>query len=228
MTTETSRAALVSWSGGKDSCLALWRARQSGLTVRRLITALDEAGASSRSHGVPPELLQAQADALGTGIRFYETSWKNYEEKFVATLRTALDDGITDAVFGDIDLLPHREWEEKVCAQAGIAPHLPLWGEPRRKLVDEFLSLGFKAVVVCVNGSYLGEDFCGREFDAAFLADLPADVDACGENGEFHTFVYDGPAFSRPVAFERVEKRRYESPAELGGTPYYFQQLAYA
>jgi uncharacterized protein (TIGR00290 family) len=228
MSTQLSRPALVSWSGGKDSCLALWRARQSGMTIRRLITAMDEAGASSRSHGVPPELIQAQADALGVELCFYLTSWKNYEEKFIATLRAAHADGITDAVFGDIDLVPHREWEEQVCAQTAIAPCLPLWGEPRRQLVDELLALGFKAVVVCVNAKYLGEEFCGREFDAAFLADLPAGVDACGENGEFHTFVYDGPAFAHPVAFQRAGKLRYQAPAEFGGDVYFFQKLANA
>ena len=140
---------------------------------------------------MPPELIAAQAEAIGAEMRFYYTSWGNYEERFITTLRNALADGIANAVFGDIDLVPHREWEEKVCAKAGIAPLLPLWDEPRRKLVDEFLALGFKAAVVCVNGKFLGEEFVGREFDEQFLADLPASVDACGENGEFHTFVYD-------------------------------------
>jgi uncharacterized protein (TIGR00290 family) len=226
MNQQTPVNALVSWSGGKDSCLALWRARQSGMIVRHLITALDESGEKARSHGVPPRLLQAQADALGADMRFYITSWSDYEEKFIATLNIARTDGITHAVFGDIDLLPHREWEEKVCAQAGITPCLPLWGEARRKLVDEFLSLGFKAMVVCVNGDYLGEEFCGREFDERFLADLPANVDACGENGEFHTFVYDGPSFAQAVAFQREEKQRYDAPAKFGGATYWFQTLA--
>jgi uncharacterized protein (TIGR00290 family) len=226
MTDHKEHSALVSWSGGKDSCLALWRARRAGMSIRRLITAMDEAGTSSRSHGVPPQLLQAQAAALGAEMRFYRTSWKTYEEKFIATLRAARADGITHAIFGDIDLMPHREWEEKVCAQAEVEACLPLWDEPRGKLVQEFLSLGFKAVVVCVNGDYLSEDFCGREFDAAFLADLPPGVDACGENGEFHTFVYDGPAFAQPVAFRRERRMSYRSPAELGTATYYFQMLA--
>jgi len=225
MTDQEKPSALVSWSGGKDSCLAMWRARQSGMSIPRLITAMDESGSSSRSHGVPPELIAAQADALGTEIRFYETSWKTYEEKFISVLKEAHRDGIRHAIFGDIDLVPHREWEEKVCAQAGLQANLPLWDESRIKLVDEFLSLGFKAIVVCVNGSHLPEDFCGREFDAAFLSDLPAGVDACGENGEFHTFVYDGPMFARPVPFLRGQKVRYESPAEFGGTSYHFQRL---
>jgi uncharacterized protein (TIGR00290 family) len=225
MTIPVSHSALVSWSGGKDSCLAMWRALQSGLQVRRLITAMDESGLASRSHGIPPELLRSQAAALGMEMRFYETTWKTYEEKFIATLSDARADGITHAVFGDIDLLAHREWEEKVCAQAGVQACLPLWDEPRDKLVAEFMSLGFKAVVVCVNGDYLSQDFCGREFDASFLADLPAGVDACGENGEFHTFVYDGPAFARPVSFERERILHYQSPPELGTATYYFQAL---
>src|SRR5690606_7019280 len=106
-------------------------------------------------------------------LHFYETSWKTYEEKFIATLRAARSEGITHAVFGDIDLEAHREWEEKVCAAAGVTAHLPLWGEPRRALVDEFLARGFRAVVVCVNESMLDGAFCGREFDLQFLADLP-------------------------------------------------------
>jgi uncharacterized protein (TIGR00290 family) len=225
MTDICNTPTLVSWSGGKDSCLAMWRARQAGMQIRRLITAMDEDGESSRSHGIPPELIQAQADALGTELRFYKTSWGNYEERFVATLRDAHAEGIRHAVFGDIDLIPHREWEEKVCAKVDITPCLPLWDEPRRKLVDEFLSLGFKAVVVCVNGKYLGREFCGRDFDESFLADLPAGVDACGENGEFHTFVYDGPGFIQPVAFRKTEVLEYQSPEKFGGATFYFQKL---
>ncbi|GAC1553294.1 MAG: diphthine--ammonia ligase [Collimonas sp.] len=224
MTTHTTNA-LVSWSGGKDSCLALWRARQNGMQIKRLITALDESGQRARSHGVPPALLQAQADALSVPLAFYSASWQQYEEKFIAALRDAHDAGIRHAVFGDIDLQAHRDWEEKVCTQAGLQASLPLWNQPRRQLVDEFLALGFKALVVCINGNHLSQDFCGREFDAAFLADLPPGVDACGENGEFHTFVYDGPAFAHAVAFRRGRISPYRSPPELGSTIYYFQEL---
>lgn len=228
--TDGARAplALVSWSGGKDSCLALWRARSAGSNISLLITAMDEHGEKSRSHGVPPALLAAQAASIGAPLEFYDTSWTSYEEKFIGVLRAARERGITQAIFGDIDLVPHREWEEKVCASAGLQASLPLWLEARRALVDEFLAAGFKAVVVCVNGTYLGPEFCGREFDAAFLADLPEGVDACGENGEFHTFVYDGPAFSVPVAFERIAVQRYDSPVPLGGATFYFQSLGLA
>jgi uncharacterized protein (TIGR00290 family) len=217
--------ALVSWSGGKDSCLAFWRARSDGTTISLLITAMDESGAKSRSHGVPPQLLKAQAASLGIPLEFYDTSWKTYEDKFIGMLRGARERGIEQAIFGDIDLVPHREWEEKVCSAAGLEARLPLWGEERRKLVDEFIAAGFRAVVVCVNGNYLSQDFVGRDFDAAFLADLPPGVDACGENGEFHTFVVDGPAFRHPVGFRRVTVETYTAPAELGGATFYFQTL---
>jgi uncharacterized protein (TIGR00290 family) len=225
MSDQAAPQSLISWSGGKDSCLALWRAQQSGMKVKRLITAMDETGANSRSHGIPPELIQAQGAALGIEARFYQTSWTTYQDRFVATLQTARADGITHAVFGDIDLMAHREWEEKVCAMADLQACLPLWNEARLELVEEFLAAGFKAVVVCINGNYLSEQFCGREFDAAFIADLPDGVDACGENGEFHTFVYDGPAFRQPVPFVRDQILRYQSPPELGNATYYFQKL---
>lgn len=226
MTNQTQHPALVSWSGGKDSCLALWRARQSGMVIRRLITAMDESGKRSRSHGVPPSVLRSQAAALGVDMQFYGTSWQDYEENFIATLRAARDEGITHAIFGDIDLIQHREWEENVCAAADLTACLPLWNEQRRNLVDEFLALGFKAIVVCVNGRYLGKEFCGREFDQAFLADLPDGVDACGENGEFHTFVYDGPAFAHRVPFIRGDMHASPTPAGSDTPPYYTQQLA--
>jgi uncharacterized protein (TIGR00290 family) len=228
MNSSTSPSALVSWSGGKDSFLAYWRARRQGVPVKRLVTALDEAGGKSRSHGIPPGLLHAQAEALGLELEFYHTTWQNYEPRFIEVLRRARADGIESAVFGDIDLVPHREWEEKVCAQAGLQPLLPLWGEPRAGLVDEFLALGGKAIVVCVDGRFLTREFCGREFDRAFLADLPPGVDHCGENGEFHTFVYGGPAFSAPLAFRRGEVLPYRAPAEFGGTEYFFQTLVAA
>ncbi len=117
---------------------------------------------------------------------------------------------------------------KKVCAAAKIEAVLPLWNENRLDLVDEFIGEGFRSVVICVNENFLPKEFCGRVFDEQFVKDLPAGVDACGENGEFHTFVYDGPAFHQPVAFKRDQIMRYESPAELGTATYYFQKLSVA
>jgi uncharacterized protein (TIGR00290 family) len=124
-----------------------------------------------------------------------------------------------------IDLQPHRDWEEKVCSAASLTPVLPLWQESREKLAHEVLALGFRAKVVCVNGRYLAQSFCGRDYDLSFLEDLPDGVDACGENGEFHTFVYDGPVFRKSVNVCVTEHTSYHAPENLGGDSYYFARL---
>jgi uncharacterized protein (TIGR00290 family) len=216
------RTALVSWSGGKDSCLALWRAQQQGVRVQRLLSALDETGERARSHGVSPQLLRAQALAMGLESQFLSATWRNYEEQFVAALQEAKASGITQAVFGDIDLQPHRDWEEKICARVGFQALLPLWLGNRLELVHEFWRAGFKAVVVCVDDRFLDASFAGRLFDEAFVASLPEGVDACGENGEFHTFVFDGPNFKQPVAWRGAGTQSYTSPPEFGSQTYHF------
>jgi uncharacterized protein (TIGR00290 family) len=207
--------AFFSWSGGKDSMLALHRALAEGVRVEALLAMFDEGGERSRSHAIPPQLMQAQADALGIELVIGRAGWADYEAVFTARLREFAARGITRGLFGDIDLQPHRAWEEKVCAAAGLHAELPLWQEPRHALVDELLALGYRARVVCVDARFLDASFCGREFDAAFLADLPEGVDACGENGEFHTFVFDGPRFAQPVAHElvAVHEIRQSAPA---------------
>lgn len=219
-------SAIFSWSGGKDSCLALWRAQQAGLNVTQFLTALELDGARTRSHSLDARLITAQSNALGLHPPvFIHTSWENYETNFINALEYAKARGHTDAIFGDIDLVPHREWEEKVCAAAGLNAHLPLWLENRRALVHEFLDAGFKARVVCVNAKWLGEDYVGREFDYEFIASLPEEVDACGENGEFHTFVYDGPNFQRPVKWVSLGKQTYVGPPQYGDQRFYFDLL---
>lgn len=219
------RLACASFSGGKDSCLALWRARGQGLDVRALVNVLDETGERNRSHGVPRSLLQAQAEALGCELVAPRTSWKDYEPSFVTTLRDLRSRGFEVAVFGDIDLQEHREWEERVCATAGIEPYLPLWQHSRMALAQEVLDAGFKALVVCTDSRALGDEFCGRAYDAHFIADLPPGVDACGENGEFHTFVFDGPMFRRRVSCNVAGFETYTAPPELGGVRYRFARL---
>ncbi len=204
------KKAFCSWSGGKESCLALQRALREGFDVKFLLTMFDETADRSRSHAIPRNLIQAQADALGIELVTANASWQNYEKVFVETLGEFQKQNITHGIFGDIDLQAHRDWEEKVCAAAGIETVLPLWSENRRAMVDEFLAEGFKAVVVCVNENFLDASFCGRIFDQSFVDDLPASVDACGENGEFHTFVFDGKMFVNPVKYEIAEIYRHE------------------
>jgi uncharacterized protein (TIGR00290 family) len=191
--------AAVSWSGGKDCCLAMHRARAAGVDVRYLLAMFDETAVRTRSHAIPREVMQAQADALGLELMAASASWDDYEAVFVDALDDLRRRGVGEVVFGDIDLLPHREWEERVCARAGLTPRLPLWQEDRRALAREILDLGYRAVVVCTDDRWLDASWCGRLYDAAFIGSLPAGVDACGENGEFHTFVSDGPLFRAPV-----------------------------
>ena len=195
--------------------LALHRALDAGHDVEALLAMFDETGERSRSHALPPALMRAQADALGIPLVMRNASWTTYEAVFTEQLRAFAAQGVTHGLFGDIDLQPHRDWEEKVCAAAGIEAVLPLWHEPRRALVDELLALGYRARVVCVDARFLDASYCGREFDAGFIADLPAEVDACGENGEFHTFVFDGPRFARPVSHDlrQVHELKPASPA---------------
>ena len=218
--------AAVSWSGGKDCCLALHRARAAGLDVRHLLTVLDETGERSRSHGVPADVMRAQADALGLRLTAPSASWADYERVFIHSLSRLRGEGVREVVFGDIDLAPHREWEEKVCAAAGVTAHLPLWREDRPALAAEVLSVGLRPIVVCADDRWLPAGFCGRPYDRAFLADLPPGVDACGENGEFHTFVADGPFFRAPVpvVVTAVESR----VVPFGGQDYvyHFARLA--
>lgn len=218
--------ALVSWSGGKDSALALFRARESGVEVVALLTMLEETGERSRSHAVPLSVMQAQADAMGLRLVTACASWRDYESAFIATLKSLRAEGITHGVFGDIDLQAHRDWEEKVCAAAGISPLLPLWQLTRRDVADAVLQLGIRAKVVCVNGRWLDESFAGRDYDRAFVDALPVGVDACGENGEFHTFVYAGPMFRAPLSVQVAKKHRYVSPPEHGGDTFHFAELS--
>jgi uncharacterized protein (TIGR00290 family) len=224
--TNRRKRAVCSFSGGKDSCLALWRACQvAELDVRALLVMFDESGERSRSHALPPAIVAKQAEALGLELVMRSASWKTYEQVFVDALKELRGAGFEVAIFGDIDLEAHRAWEEKVCAAAGMSARLPLWQTDRNALVSEVLEAGFRARVVCVDSRYLGDDFCGREYDAAFIRDLPSGVDACGENGEFHTLVYDGPNFGRPVAFEIDGFEDVVSAPEYGSVRYRFARL---
>ena len=190
---------LCSWSGGKDSCLAFHRAAGTGEPAA-LLTMFSEDGARSRSHGLRPELLRAQAEALGLPLHIGRAGWEGYETAFRARLAALKQQGIATAVFGDIDLEPHREWEEQVCEAEGLSCCLPLWKEERRGLLGEFLGLGYRAVIVAVKEGRLDPALLGRELDAAAIAEIEAQgCDACGEEGEYHTAVVDGPRFRAPV-----------------------------
>ena len=188
--------AAISWSGGKDGWLALTRARTAGHDVRYALTMFDEDGERSRSHAVPPDVMALQVRALGLEPVSACAPWQRYEEALVAALRGLARRGVDRVIFGDIDIAAHRAFEERVCAAAGLAAELPLWQQDRAALVEEMFDHGLKAIVVTTDDRYLDGGYCGRSFDRAFVAALPGDVDACGENGEFHTFVTGGAGFA--------------------------------
>lgn len=217
--------AVCSFSGGKDSCLALWRAQRAGLDVRALLVMFDESGERSRSHAIPPSIVARQAEALGLELVTRSASWRDYERVFIEALKELRAGGTEVVVFGDIDLQAHRDWEEKVCAAAGLEASLPLWGADRAALAREVIDAGFRARVVCVDSRYLPDDFCGRDYDEQFIRDLPEGVDVCGENGEFHTLVYDGPCFTKPVAFDTDGFEEVVTAPEYGSVRYCFSRL---
>ena len=226
MFAELAHPAVCSFSGGKDSCLALWLARRQGYDVRTLLAMFDQDGRRSRSHAIPLGVMQRQAEAAGCNLMTRNTTWKTYEAQFIDALTELHDSGHRAAIFGDIDVQAHRDWEERVCAAANMKALLPLWQNDRLQLADEVLSLGFRAKVICTDSRYLGDEFCGREYNARFIADLPPGVDACGENGEFHTFVYDGPCFKHPVEHSIEGFETYVAPPEYGSVRYRFALFA--
>jgi uncharacterized protein (TIGR00290 family) len=167
---------------------------------------LDETGEHSRSHGLPLNLLAAQAESINVPLLTARATWSDYEAVFTDQLRRLSAGGVRRAVFGDLDIEAHRQWEEKVCAAAGMTACLPLWKHDRRALVMGFLRLGYRAVIVTVNTARLDATYLGRELSPGLLDELEAKgVDPAGENGEYHTFVMSGPLFSRPVSIVRTE-----------------------
>jgi diphthine-ammonia ligase len=200
--------AFCSWSGGKECSMALHEAKKSGIAVTHLLNMVSEDGAHSRTHGIDSSWLLLQAEAIGLPIIRKTTSWDGYEETFKNTLKYLRQEGITTGIFGDIDLIHHREWVERVCADCGVTPILPLWNKEREELLNAFISNGFRAVIVAADPRFLSEDWLGREIDADFVrgATSLGTIDLCGEQGEYHTFVYDGPIFKAPLAFRTSRK----------------------
>lgn len=187
----------ASWSGGKDSCLALYKAIQQGGSPRCLLTMFGGDGSRSKSHGLSPAIVKAQAAALAIPSMIGTASWNDYEGAFLDKLASLKEQGLGDGIFGDIDLEPHREWVERVCAVHGIVAHLPLWQQARRDLLRDFIEAGFVAIIVVVDDKRLPDSFLGRRLDWQTIDDLEAaGADACGEEGEYHTVVMDGPLFS--------------------------------
>ncbi len=197
-----------SWSGGKDSALALHEAARAGAEPRLLVSMMVEGGERSRSHGLSREVLAAQAEAVGLPIEFGAASWSGYEAELIRVLEASIAaGGPIVGVFGDIDMQDHRDWVERVCGLVGAEARLPIWQRDRRAVMDELLDTGFRAVIVAVRDGVLPKELLGVMIDAEVVAAIEAaGADAAGENGEYHSLVVDGPLFERPLAVEAGER----------------------
>ena len=204
------------WSGGKDSALALMRARSRGLDVTRLLNIYDPATDRVRFHATRRELIQAQADAIGVPIVQYGVAWDGYEPAFRALLADLKAEGFTGVVFGDIHLADVRAWYEDRVRAAGLEHVEPIWGEPPTDLVAEFVASGSRAVITCVELPKLDDSWLGRLIDERFVAEIAATgIDPAGENGEYHSFTFAGPLFGAPVSWRTGARRDEGDFAQL-------------
>ena len=203
------KRALLSWSGGKDCAWALERLRGSDIQIAALLTTINEPVDRVAMHGVRRELIEDQARSIGIPLWIAPLPWPcpngRYEEVMAEVCRRAVGAGMEAVVFGDLFLEDIRAYRERMMAGTGLEPLFPLWQLPTAELAREMVAGGLRARVACIDRRVLDRSFAGREYDASFLADLPGAADPCGENGEFHSFVYDGPMFRRPVPVEPGE-----------------------
>ncbi len=198
-----------SWSGGKECALATYRAISQGHEVLYLLNFVSEDGERSRSHGIKAGVLALQAEAIGIPLIQVKTSWENYEENFKKVARALKNRGIEGGVFGDMDLEEHREWVERVCSEIGIKAFLPLWGIKAEELIEGFLKLKFKAIIVATR---LEENFLGKVLDRALVRQISElGSHPCGENGEYHTFVTEGPIFRKALKVTSGESKKIEN-----------------
>ena len=211
--------AIFNWSSGKDSALALYKTlKEDQFEVINLLTSINEEFQRISMHGVHVSLLEKQAESLGLPLIKMELpkepSMEEYREIMSKTINEIQSQRITHSIFGDIFLEDLRKYREDQLQSIGMKAIFPLWKQNTSDLINEFLDLGFKTIVTCVNETYLDKSFAGRIIDQNFINDLPGNVDPCGENGEFHTFTFDGPIFKNAIEFKIGEtvKKTYPKP----------------
>lgn len=230
------KASVFNWSGGKDSSLALYKILQAKeFEVRSLMTTLNTHTDRISMHGVRRELLEAQAISIGIPLKKImlpeSPSMEDYEKIMSGTMSELKNEGIETSIFGDIFLEDLRKYREDKLKEIGMTGHFPLWQRDTKEILNEFLDLGFKTVLVCVNSKLLPAEFAGRIIDKDFIKDLPKGVDPCGENGEYHSFVFDGPIFSKPIDFKLGDLvfKEYKEPKTEDGKEqnygFYFRDL---
>jgi uncharacterized protein (TIGR00290 family) len=211
----SGRYALM-WSGGKDSALALDRASKEGIEIARLISFYDSATRRVRFHSTRVEMLEAQSAAIGIDLRAIPTTWPEMEANLRHELSSLREDGFTGVVFGDIHLADVRAWYEERVTAAGLNHVEPIWGEQPHLLLNEFTSSGGRAVITCVDLAKLDESWLGRVIDDRFASEIGrTGVDACGENGEYHSFAFAGPVFRQPLSWTAGARRLDSGFAQL-------------
>ena len=215
-TNATEQKFIVSYSGGKDSTLALYHAMQVGKAIG-LIVMLEEQGLRSRSHAMSMEIIQAQANALGLPIITASSSWNDYETEFLKLLAHAKQQGAEVLVTGDLDMPEHGCWHDRITQQAGLKLCMPLWHRPHREVIEEFIQLGFKTMIVTVNLDLgMKVDDLGKVLTLDYIQELEnRGIDPCGEGGEFHSTVIDGPLFTAPIAVRKGDILYHENYAFL-------------
>ena len=216
----------LSWSSGKDSAWSLHLLRQDPeIEVVALITTINQEFDRVAMHAVRRELVELQAEAAGLPLWLAPLPWPCSNEQYEARMREicarALREGVQAIAFGDLFLADIRAYRERQLAETGLDPMFPVWRLPTRQLAANMIAAGLRAKITCIDPKILSRQFAGSEFDAAFLNDLPASVDPCGENGEFHSFVYAGPMFSKPLSVEvgEILERDGFVFADVKGTP---------
>ncbi|MEO7312401.1 MAG: diphthine--ammonia ligase [Chitinophagaceae bacterium] len=215
--------AVFSWSGGKDSSYALHKVQQEGAyDVKYLLSTFNGNYHRLSMHGIREELIEAQAAAIGIPllkVYVYEASNAEYEQQMGAMFRQVKSEGIATVIYGDIFLEDLRKYREEKMFAVGMVCVFPIWKANTAELVQSFISEGFKTITCCINDGYLDESWVGRLIDENFITDLSATVDPCGENGEFHSFCYDGPLFKTPLKISMGEKTHRPLEIKLSDHP---------
>ena len=204
------KKSIFNWSGGKDSALALYKVLNNDqIEIHSLVTTVNQEISRISMHGVREALLDLQATSIGIPLKKILLSEMPSMEEYNTQMKIMLEDfkaeGITHSIFGDIFLEDLKQYRDNKLTEVGVQGVYPLWKKDTKKILDQFIELGFKSIVICIDTKYLDDSFLGRELDQEFIRDLPGNVDVCGENGEFHTFVYDGPIFKSAIPFDKGE-----------------------
>lgn len=208
-----SKNVFCSWSGGKDSCLALYKAKQEGYSVEILFTAFIGTGEHSRAHGLKREIIEAQAKSMGIPFEIGFADWGKYDSVLREFIEKSKEKDISGGVFGDIDLEEHKIWVENITDDLGVIAVFPLWKRDRVELVEEFIHLGFETIIVSTKTDIMSDEYLGRKLDMNLVKELlELGIDPSGEGGEFHTLVVDGPIFTERISLDigrKVERGKY-------------------